>query len=207
MNQLDLPLPKPVSACPEAFLVSESNARAVHALDHWGAWPVMAALLVGPRKSGRRLLARLFVAKSGGTMIDEAERASETELFHAWNRAQGERRPLLIVTDHAPPDWPVRLPDLRTRLAAGSVLRIGPPDDALVADLLRYLFERRNLDARPDVIAWLGKRIERSHLAVLTAVDRIEEAADAKRSRRLSIPLVRAALLGAHDDEAITDGT
>jgi len=194
MNQFDLPLPKPVSARPEEFLVGPSNARAVHAIEHWGAWPVMTSLLVGPRKSGKSLLARLFVVESAGTMIDDAERASETEIFHAWNRAQAERRPLLIVADAPPPEWQVRLADLRSRLAASQVLHIGPPDDALVADLLRYLFERRELDLRPDLLAWLNKRLERTHLAVLRVVDRLEEEADLRRTRRLSIPMARAAL-------------
>ncbi|MES2338589.1 MAG: chromosomal replication initiator DnaA [Pseudomonadota bacterium] len=196
MDQLDLPLPKPVSARAEEFLVGQSNAHAVHAIEHWGAWPVMTALLVGPRKSGRSLLARLFVAESGGMMIDDADRGSETELFHAWNRAQADRRPLLLIADAAPPDWAVRLPDLRSRLAASPILRIAAPDDALVADLLRYLLERRELDARPDLIAWLDKRLERTHLAVLRAVERLEEAADARRTRRLSIPMARAAFAG-----------
>ncbi|UIJ43659.1 chromosomal replication initiator DnaA [Sphingomonas cannabina] len=193
-DQFDLPLPKPAVNREDEFLVSESNARAVHAIEHWGTWPVMAALLVGPRKSGRSLLARMFVAKTGGTMIDDAERVSETEIFHAWNRAQAERRPLLIVADAAPPEWAVRLPDLRSRLAASPVLRLGPPDDDLMPELLRYLFDRRELDARPDLIAWLVRRVERSHLAVLRVVDRIEETADHRRTRKLSIPMVRAAL-------------
>ncbi len=192
-DQFDLPLPKPVSARPEHFLVGPSNARAVHAIEHWGSWPVMTALLVGPRKSGRSMLARLFVGESGGTMIDEADRGSETELFHAWNRAQADHRPLLMVADLAPPHWVIRLPDLRSRLAASPVLRIEPPDDVLVRDLLRYLFERRDLDARPDLIAWLDKRLERTHLAVLRAVERLEEEAEVRRTRRVSIPMARAA--------------
>ena len=194
MSQFDLPLPKPVSARAEEFLVGPSNARAVHAIEHWATWPVMASLLVGPRKSGRSLLARLFVAKTGGAIADDAEKASETEIFHAWNRAQAEHRPLLIVADHPPPAWAIRLPDLRSRMAATPVLRIDPPDDRLVADLFAYLFERRGFDARPDLIRWLARRVERSHLAILRVVDRVEEAADARRSRRLSIPLARGAL-------------
>ena len=194
MTQLDLPLVRPPSARDEQFLIGHSNARAVQAIEGWEQWPVMAALLVGPRKSGRSLLARMFAATTGGMIADEAERWSEAELFHAWNRAQTDRRPLLIVADAAPPEWNVRLPDLRTRLAASPLLRIAPPDDALVADLFFYLFDRRELDARPDLIAWLVKRVERSHLAVLRVADRLEEDADARRSRRLSIPLARAAL-------------
>ncbi|HWK35367.1 chromosomal replication initiator DnaA [Sphingomonas sp.] len=193
-DQFDLPLPKPAVHREDEFLVSESNARAIQAIEHWGAWPVMAALLVGPRKSGRSLLARMFVAKTGGVMIDDAERTSETEMFHAWNRAQSARRPLLIVADAPPPEWAVRLPDLRSRLAATPVLRLDRPDDQLVPELLRYLFDRRDLDARPDLIAWLVKRVERSHLAVLRTVELIEEAADARRTRKLSIPMARAVL-------------
>jgi len=196
VTQLDLPLPKPVGARPEEYLVGSSNARAVHAIEHWGAWPVQTALLTGPRKSGRSLLARLFVASSGGTMLDDAHRASEAELFHAWNRAQAERRPQLFVADHPPPAWCVRLPDLRSRLAASPQLTIEAPDDELVRDLLRYLFERRELDAGGDVIGWLDRRLERTHLAVLRAVERIEEEADRKRVRRLTVPLARAALAG-----------
>ncbi|SOB87554.1 hypothetical protein SAMN06297144_2686 [Sphingomonas guangdongensis] len=193
MSQLDLPLPKPVSARPEEFLIGPSNARAVHQVEHWGGWPVRTALLVGPRKSGRSLLARLFVAKSGGTMIDDADRLGEAELFHAWNRAQAERRPQLMVAEAVPPTWPVRLPDLRSRLAASPTLRLEAPDDALMGDLLDYLCDRRALDLRPDLRAWLLRRLERTHLAVLRAVDRLEEEADARRTRRLSVPLARAA--------------
>jgi hypothetical protein len=197
MSQLDLPLPRPPRARDEQFLIGESNARAVHMIEHWATWPVMAALLIGPRKSGRSLLGRLFVAKTGGALADDAERGSETELFHAWNRAQADHRPLLMIADVSPPEWQVRLPDLRSRLAATPVLRIGPPDDTLVGDLLNYLFDRRELDARPDLIAWLVKRVERSHLAVMRVVDRLEEDADQRRSRRLSIPAARAALTAA----------
>lgn len=196
MNQLDLPLPKPASAREDEFLISDSNARAVHALEHWGTWPVMAAILTGPRKSGRSLLGRMFVAKTGGTLADDAERFSETELFHAWNRAQADRRPLLIVSDFVPPEWSVRLADLRSRLAASQVLRIGPPDDQLIPQLVRYLCERRDLDIRPELVAWLSKRVERSHLSVLRTVELLEEAADARRNRRLSIPLARQVLGG-----------
>ncbi|MEI9851773.1 MAG: hypothetical protein WDN24_14120 [Sphingomonas sp.] len=60
-------------------------------------------------------------------MIDDAERVPEADIFHAWNRAQAEHRPLLIVADAAPPDWTVRLADLRSRLAATPVLTLGPP--------------------------------------------------------------------------------
>lgn len=195
-GQIALPLGWPSRPRDETFLVTPSNARAVHLVDHWGAWPVMTALLVGPRKSGRSLLARIFAGKSGGSVIDDAQSAPEEHLFHAWNRAQTARRPLLIVADRVPPAWEIVLPDLRSRLAAGVVAEIGPPDDELVRALLAHEFARRALDARPDLIAWLAGRLERSHLAVIRAVDALDQAALETR-RRLSIPLARDTLAAA----------
>ena len=189
MSQLRLPLGLP-DACETEFLVGESNARAVHQLEHWATWPVMSALLTGPRKSGRSLLARVFAAKSGGRIFDDADRAREADVFHAWNQAQQERRPLLIVAEAAPPVWDVKLPDLRSRLAASPLLDIGPPDDLLMPQLIEHAFERHLLHARPDLVAWLAKRIERSHVAIL----RVADALEAEAGDRLSIPAVRAVL-------------
>ncbi|WP_443018697.1 chromosomal replication initiator DnaA [Sphingomonas sp. 7/4-4] len=173
MSQLRLPLGLP-EAHETEFLVGESNARAVHQLEHWATWPVMSALLVGPRKSGRSLLARIFASKSGGRIFDDADRAKETDIFHAWNEAQQERRPLLIVAEAAPPVWDVKLPDLRSRLAASPLLELGPPDDTLMPQLIERAFEKHLLHAKPDVIAWVAKRIERSHVAILRVADALE---------------------------------
>ena len=196
MNQIALPLAWPADPRDDEFLVTPSNARAAHMLEHWGAWPVMTAILIGPRKSGRSLLARIFAAKSNGTILDDAEARAETELFHAWNRAQADRRPLVIVADTAPPDWKVKLPDLRSRLAASPVAAIGAPDDALMRLLLERQFLRRGLDARPDLLDWLVTRIERSHIAVMRTVDSLDQEV-LERRKRLSIPLARTVLAAA----------
>lgn len=194
MSQMALPLDWPADPRDDAFLVTPSNARAVHTLEHWATWPVRTALLTGPRKSGRSLLARIFVAKSGGIMIDDAERSPELQLFHAWNRAQELQRPLVIVADAPPPLWAIKLPDLRSRLAASSIATIDAPDDALMRMLFAHLFARRSLDARPDLVEWLGGRIERSHVAVMRVVDMLDQEATERR-KRLSIPFARATLI------------
>ena len=195
-GQIALPLGWPARPRDEAFLVTPSNADAAQLLDRWAGWPVMTALLVGPPKSGRSLLSRVYAARSGGTVIDDAARAPEEHLFHAWNRAQASRRPLLMVADAVPPAWPVQLPDLRSRLAAGVVARIGPPDDQLVRALLEQQFARCGLDARPELIDWLMPRLERSHLAVLRAVDLLDREVTETR-KRLTVSLARTALIGA----------
>lgn len=196
MSQIALPLAWPADPRDDEFLVTPSNARAVHTLDHWATWPVKAAVLVGPRKSGRSLLARIFAAKSGGTIIDDADTRPEEELFHAWNGAQADRHPLLLIAEAAPPTWEITLPDLRSRIAATPLAEIAPPDDALMKALFERKFAARGLDARPDLIDWLVTRIERSHVAVIRTVDALDQEV-MERRKRLSIPLARTTLAAA----------
>lgn len=202
MTQLALPLVVPETSETE-FIVSDSNARAVQMLERWATWPVMAGLLVGPRKSGKSLLSRIFAAKTGGSLIDDADLASETAIFHAWNQAQADHKPLLIVAEEL---WQVKLPDLRSRMAATPLMQVGPPDDQLVPLLLIKFFDRRMLLYKPDLIQWLAKRVERSHVALIRVADALENDAYERRSPRLSIAharvtLVRHGLLSDHGSE------
>jgi chromosomal replication initiation ATPase DnaA len=190
MSQIALPLGWPADERQEDFIVGDSNAAAVRHLEHWGTWPVMATILSGPRKSGRSLLGRLFAKRSGGRLIDDADRRPEDELFHAWNDAQTTRRPLLLIADLPPPAWKIRLPDLRSRLGATPAVALGDPDDRLAAALFEKLFVQRNLPPPPDLITWLLPRIERTHVDIIRTVDALDEAALAKRAR-LSVKLAR----------------
>ncbi|GGB32750.1 hypothetical protein GCM10011380_22720 [Sphingomonas metalli] len=196
MNQMALPLGWPTDPRDEAFLLTASNEAAVRTLEGWRDWPVRSALLTGPARSGRSLLAGLFARQSGARVIDDAATVPEVELFHAWNRAQEDAQPLLIVADALPPAWPVSLPDLRTRLAASPHAAIGAPDDALSRALIARHLERRGLPAPPDLVEWLVARVERTHArieAIAIALDRLSW----ERRRRLTIPLARTLLIEA----------
>ncbi|SNS23019.1 dnaA protein [Sphingomonas laterariae] len=201
MSQIALPFAWPEAEDERDFCRGEANAAALRHLEHRALWPVMATLLTGPRKSGRSLLGRIFVAKAGARLIDNADRRDEEELFHAWNRAQAERQPLLLIADAPPPVWQIGLPDLRSRMAATPHIAIAEPDDALAAALLERLLGQRGLAAGPDVIAYLLPRIERSYVAILHVIDALDSLSLAKRSR-ITVPLAREALaaVGVIDD-------
>jgi hypothetical protein len=193
MSQIALPLDWPAGDRQEDYLVSEANRPVIRHFEHWSLWPVMATILTGPRKSGRSLLGRIFAAKSAGELIDNAEDADEEAIFHAWNRAQERRHPLILIANAPPPTWAVRLPDLRSRLAATPVVRIEEPDDILVGQLIEKLCHARGLAAPPELVRYLVPRIERSYFGVHRAIDALDELAYAQR-QRLTVPLARRAL-------------
>ena len=193
MNQIALPFAWPVADKEEDFLLSDTNRAAFDHLARWSLWPVMASLLTGPRKSGRSLLGRIFVRKTGGRLFDDAEDHDEEALFHAWNDAQAQRKPLLIIADAPSPRWLIKLPDLRSRIAATPHIEIGPPDDALIGQLILKLLGDRGIAAPAELGDFLVPRIERSYVAILMVVDVLDRVM-LSHHRRMTIPLAKRAL-------------
>lgn len=197
MNQFGLPFDWPTPDETSDFIVTQSNQMAVRHLESPGSWPVRAALLTGPRKSGKSLLGRIFGARTQAQVIDDADQRPEEMLFHAWNMAQQSRVPLLLIAENPPPVWEIRLPDLRSRLQATPVLHIDAPDTVLAEALLTKLLAKRGLALMSDCAAYAAARLERSYIALHRAADAID-AASLSQKRSITLPLVRQALEAAH---------
>jgi chromosomal replication initiation ATPase DnaA len=193
VSQIALPLDWPVADGDEDFLLSQANGAAFEHLRRWSVWPVMATLLTGPRKSGRSLLGRIFVRKTGGRLFDDAETHDEEAIFHAWNEAQEKRKPLLLIADAPPPFWQVGLPDLRSRLAATPHIEIAEPDDALVGSLVVKLLGDRGIATPAELPGYLVPRIERSYVAVQQVVEALDRAV-LSHHRRMTVAMARKAL-------------
>ena len=195
MAQFALPLTIGGDA-PARIIVGPPNQAVIDAFARAAEWPFRTAILVGPPRSGKSLLARWFAESRAGEALDDADRLPEDELFHSWNRAQASAAPLLLVSSVAPGGWRIALPDLASRLGAALVLEIGPPDDAMLADLIAEHAARRGLALGEGAAAWLLPRIERSHAAVealIAAIDRLS----LERKSPVTISLLRDALTPA----------
>ncbi len=195
MSQIALPLAAGARG-PTHIVIGSANRAVVEAMATSQGWPFRTALLSGPPRSGKSLLARWFVENGGGEVIDDARRMDETELFHRWNRAQESGTPLLLISDRtlqqaASADaegWRIALPDLASRLGAALHLAIGAPDDEMLGELILVHAAQRGLALGPDAIAYLAPRAERSHIGVerlVAAIDRL--SLERKQAPTLSI--------------------
>lgn len=176
MSQIALPLQPGGAAGPSRIIVGPSNAAAVEALGKPETWPFRTAILSGPPRSGKSLLARWFAEQGAGEAVDDADAMDETALFHRWNRAQESGTPLLLVSNAGEAGWQVRLPDLASRLGAALHLEIGPPDDQMLGELIALHAEARGLVLDESAAAYLVPRCRRSHIAVeqlVATIDRL----------------------------------
>jgi len=198
-----LPLDLPVRSAMNAadFVVSDSNRDAVAWLDRWPDWPGAALAIYGPPGCGKTHLAHVWrerVAQAGntthvlepaaldrlpaaGNLILDGLRLPEEHLFHLINHARGARLSLLILDREPPARWPVRLPDLASRLAAIPAVGVLPPDDTLLAAVLAKHFADRQVEVPDEVVAYLVSRIERSFVAAATAARMLDRTAMARR--------------------------
>lgn len=173
MSQIALPLDVRSGLGPVRIVTGAANRAVVEALRTPATWPFRTAVLLGPPRSGKTLLARWFSDSGAGDAIDDADRGQEAAVFHAWNRAQESGRPLLLT---ASPGWRIGLPDLASRLGGSLQLAIDQPDDAMLADVLMAHAEQRRLALGDGAVSYLAPRIERSWAAaeeIMAAIDRL----------------------------------
>jgi len=176
MSQIALPLGSGAGTGPSRIVVGNANAAVLDAFANAVAWPFRTAVLAGPPRSGKSLLARWFTETGKGEAIDDADRMDEAELFHRWNRAQEGGQPLLLVSSAGEGAWKIALPDLASRIGAALHLEIGAPDDAMLAELIALHAEMRGLVLDDSAAAYLVPRCERSHLGVellVATIDRL----------------------------------
>jgi len=205
---LDLPVRNAMNAA--GFVVSDSNRDAVAWLDRWPDWPNGILAVYGPAGCGKTHLAHVWQARSqarflepsaleqlpqGENLVLDGIRLPEEHLFHLINHVRAQRTQLLILDREPPARWPVRLPDLASRLAGVPAVAVLAPDDTLLAAVLAKHFTDRQVDVAPEVIAYLVKQIERSFTAAETMARRLDQAAMARRAP-ITIKLARDLLSG-----------
>ncbi len=202
-----------------AFHVTPANATALARVEDDDRWPHGRLALVGPAAAGKTHLAQVWAAATGAVVVDAAalphldlpalaaagrvvvedvpvaagHPGAEAALFHLHNLIDAGGGRLLVTGRATPARWPLRLPDLASRMQAIAPVAIAEPDDALLAALLAKGLADRRLKADPAVIAYLVARMTRTAAAAMALADALDRLSLAEH-RAVSRPLAARAL-------------
>lgn len=183
------------------FLVGEGNGLAHGRVMAFPHWPDPITLLIGPAKSGKSHLARIFADRSGarfvaiadleklategGTdplIVEDVDRLGydEAGLFHLLNQSMRELRPVLLTAREDIANWPLTTDDVRSRARRATAFTLELTDDIQLSQMFVKLFGDRQIMVDPKTIAYLVARMERSTEEVVILADLMDRLALAK---------------------------
>ena len=219
-RQYPLPLPHRVVMGADDYLVTASNQTAMGWIDKWPDWSAPFLIVYGPLGSGKTHLAKVWQSRSQAEtlsmnrlvqtepgalagqqslwMMDDADAVAgnnkaEENLFHLYNRLFEAKGSLLLTAQQPVAQWPIKLPDLRSRLMAAPAVALDAPDDQLITGLLIKQFRDRQIDVGMDVVDYLLPRITRTSAAIRDIVITLDHASLA-RNRGITLNLAREIL-------------
>jgi chromosomal replication initiation ATPase DnaA len=183
------------------FMVGEGNALAHGRILAFPGWSEPVTLLVGPAKSGKSHLARIFADRSGarfaGTddlevlatqggqapiIVEDVDRLDydEVGLFHLLNQSLRDGRPILLTAREDVANWPLATDDVRSRARRATAFTLELTDDIQLSQMFVKLFGDRQIRVDPKIIGYLVARMERSTEEVVLLADLMDRLALAK---------------------------
>ena len=220
--QLALPFPRLARYEAVDFVTAASNQAAVTWLAR-GDWPERRLAIWGQAGCGKTHLVHLWAQQQGAVVlaggmlsdlapvpehgalaVDDADSVPQEQiLLHLLNTARDRGLAVLLSARTPPARWPVRLPDLSSRLRAMTAIEIQPADDDLLRAMLVHALAERQLEVPRIVQDWLLRRLPRTQAALRDAVLRLDRASLASGkpiSRSLAARVLDA---GVQDDGAL----
>ncbi len=197
MKQLPLEMPFHSLVGRDNFIVSDCNELALASIDQWPDWRggCRALNLVGPSGAGKSHLASIWQSMTqkshllNGLQPGEAPPDlafyvldgvaanavwDEESLFHYFSRCVDDKGGILLLSKTPVGQMNWCLPDLRSRMRAVNVVRIGSPDDRMLYGLLNKYFLERQMAAPPEMLAYIVRRMERSFTSVQVIANAVE---------------------------------
>lgn len=218
-QQLALDLPFRPALGRDDFFVAASNEQAVAAIDQWPNWPNPVLILNGPEGCGKSHLAEVWrhssaankvtagklkieqlpsLLEAGALLVENlpreqssGENLDENALFHLINLTKEQGAFLLLTASQPAANWGVKLPDLKSRLAAAGSATLSEPDDALLRAILIKQFADRQINVDEAIISFMLTRMERSARAARGLVEEIDREA-LRQKANVTRPFVSA---------------
>jgi len=117
----------------------------------------------------------------------------ERALFRLYTELEEAGGRMIFAAAMPPQQTPIRLRDLASRLAAGTVLRLQALSDDEQISALRVRAGQLGLELPDDVAQFLLRRLPRDMTSLCAALEKLDEASLATQ-RRLTLPFVRGLL-------------
>lgn len=190
------------------FVVSHSNFEAYNIILNWKRWQNKRLLIIGPPKSGKTSLARIWqknteaiflnanaidtenIKHNKAIIIDNIEHFRESGLINLINFANEKSLSLLLTSTKYPS---FSLKDLNSRIRATYQAIIKEPDEQLLKLLIVRLFAQRQIKVSEKIVNFIFSNIERNYESAYRVVKLVDETSKTEK-RNVTTLFVRKVL-------------
>jgi DnaA family protein len=117
----------------------------------------------------------------------------EQAIFNLYNRLRDNNRKLVTTSHYSPVSIPVKLPDLKSRLAWGISLSIDTLDDNDKKNILQLRARNTGMELPNETADFLLKNQSRDLVSLIDTLDKLEKASLVEK-RKLTIPFLKGFL-------------
>ena len=117
----------------------------------------------------------------------------EQTLFHLINRLRDRGHRLLLASHTSPPNLPLALPDLKSRVLGSVIYHIHSLDDEGKAAALQMRAKARGMEMPDEVARFILSRAPRDTIKLFEVLNRLDEAS-LQQQRKLTIPFIKGVL-------------
>ena len=122
----------------------------------------------------------------------------EACFYQVINRCRNGDFRFVFAMTHRPDDLQIALDDFRSRLQWGLLLQLPSSDDIEIRQILRRRAQLIGIELAEDVISYLMTHHERNLATQMAILHRLD-GASLSQQRRVTIPLIKQALLESGD--------
>lgn len=123
----------------------------------------------------------------------EAHREWQEAMFHLYNRVVDQRHHLCFTATKSAPHLSLSLNDLMTRLCAAEIYKVSALTDAMKADFIGEVFERRGIPIGDAEIAFILHRGGRDPKSLRGIVERLDQQSLVEK-RKITVPFIKKTL-------------
>ena len=196
------------------FIVSSSNAGVLKTVDAWIASSDGQLLIVnGPQSSGKTHLGTI-IATALGVVVDRNEEiddycklspilplvidnleelATPPHLLTLLAARSQHATKTVLIGQGEPRDWADGLNDLATRLEAGPRIALNEPDEDLLKEVIKRLFDNKQLRVSSRVVDFAALRMPKTFRAAALFVEACDQRA-LSENRSISVKLAQTVM-------------
>ena len=167
----------------ENYVGGSANRKIIKFLRSPMNWKSPITMLVGPVGTGKSHIGNAWANETGFQFLDDASQMDEEMLFSQLNLIlNGTGRRLLLADKNFPKIWPIKMPDLISRLKSITLVELTEHDDEVLELIVRRVFEAKGRNVSQGLISYLLKHYERSVPAQVQIAEMLEKAAQSQKA-------------------------